>query len=237
MKTLKFVFGFIFLAIAIISCSKDESTSKNSGVVALNAKATYNAAARLNARANSIAISSFIVNLKEIEFEFNDDNENNDDDLTSDFGFDDDLKLNGPFQLNLLNAPATLTIAELPNGVYEEIEFKLDKNDIASNLMFNKSIEIKGTINGTPFVYWDDEDESFEVDFDDSNNNITVANNTLNLSLEFNLNEVVSAVNLASATDGNGNGIIEIGPNNIDGNGSLADQIDDKLEEFADLND
>lgn len=236
MKNLKKIAVFLFLAISILACNKEEETPNAKGVVALNAKATYNASAKMHSKNSStVTVTSFIVNLKEIEFEFDDNNDNNDDDAATDFGFDDDFKLNGPFEVNLLSNPASIATAELPNGVYEEIEFKLDKNDVSTSPMFNKSIEIKGTINGTPFVYWDNEDESFEVDFEDANNNIAIANNTLNISLNFDLNEVFANVNLASAIDGNGDGVIEIGPNNIDGNGSLADTIDDKIELFTNL--
>ncbi len=236
MKNLKKLFGALFLAVSITACTKDEEVvSEKKGLVLLNAKATFNKAGRFQEKANSISVTSFLVNLKEIEFEFDDNNDDNDDDATSDFGFDDDVKLIGPFELNLLNNPVSITTAELPKGVYEEIEFKLDKNENSSSPMFNKSIEIKGTINGKPFVYWDNEDEEFEVDYEDKNVNISIENNNLNLNLNFDLNKVFSNTNLTSAKDGDGDGVIEIGPNDQDGNSNIADDIDDKLEEFADL--
>lgn len=236
MKNLKKIFVLFFLVISFVACNKEEQTSANNGVLALNAKATYNNAARLQSKSSStFNITSIFVNLKEIEFEFDDDNQNNDDDASSDFGFDDDLKLNGPFELNLLNSTETIAIANLPNGVYEEIEFKLDKNDNPASALFNKSIEIKGTINNIPFVYWHNQDENFEVDFEDKNTNISIANNAINVSLNFDVNDLLKNVSLTSATDGNGNGTIEIGPNDTDGNNSLANSIKDKIKDFINL--
>jgi hypothetical protein len=236
MKTIKFLLTICPLLMALVSCNKDENNAAD-GNAKISAKVLYSSTGKSSGRlSNTVVLNSFKINLKEIEFEF--DGENDDD--SNDDGFydgDEDFKLNGPFELNLLNAPATITLVDLPNGRYEEVEFKMDKNENASSPMFNKSVEIKGTINGTPFVYWDDEDEEFEVDYDDQSKDITVSNNSVDVVFEFDLNSLLASIDFSSAKDGDGDGVIEIGPNDQDGNSSLADQIDDKLEEFTDLDD
>jgi hypothetical protein len=103
--------------------------------------------------------------------------------------------------------------------------------------MFNKSIEITGTINGTPFVFWHTIDEDFEIDYEDTNQNLVINNNSFDLVFNFDLNQVLSSVDLSTAVDGDGDGLIEIGPNDTDGNRALANQIANSIEDSCDLDD
>lgn len=235
MKNVFKLVSVLIITLAFASCSNDESSnSATEGKAVLKAKTTFTSGAKISSRAGTIVLNSFKVNLKEIEFELDDDNQSDDDGF---FDGDDDIKLNGPFELSLLNSPAAITLVDIPNGKYEEVEFKMDKNENSSSPMYNKSIEIKGTINGVPFVYWDDEDEEFEVDYEETNKDITVTGNTIEIVFDFDLNSVLSSVDLSQAKDGDGDGVIEIGPSDDDGNSSIADMLDDKLEEFTELDD
>ena len=225
MKNTQKLLGLFLAAISFTACSKDDTN----GNVSLNAKTTFTNSRMPEGTASGVALTSFMVNIKEIEFEFDDDQ---DDNLNQqDFNFDDDVKLVGPWTLDLLNSTRNIVNFDLPNGVYEEIEFKLDKNEIVGSPMFNKSIEVKGTISGTPFVYWDNEDEDIEVDYSDISKNVIINNNSLNLSLNFNLRTVFVQTLLSLALDRDGDGVIEIGPNDQDGNSNIAEQLDDRLED------
>ena len=225
MKNTQKLLGLFLAAISFTACSKDDTN----GNVSLNAKTTFTNARMPEGTASGVTLTSFMVNIKEIEFEFDDDQ---DDNLNQqDFNFDDDVKLVGPWTLDLLNSTRSIVNFDLPNGVYEEIEFKLDKNEIVGSPMFNKSIEVKGTISGKPFIYWDNEDEDIEVDYSDISKNVIINNNSLNLSLNFNLRTVFVQALLSLALDRDGDGVIEIGPNDQDGNSNIAEQLDDRLED------
>ncbi|MFN4027752.1 MULTISPECIES: hypothetical protein [Flavobacterium] len=245
MKNMKtFVALFALLAV-MASCSNDSGSADSS--MKIMARGVYNpTAANRNANGvtlnSNVVLSSFKINLKEIEFEFAEgyDDDNGDDDSYDDDGFyngDDEFELNGPFELDLLNQNAVVTTVTIPNGTYEEVEFKLHRNTNSSSPMFNKSIEITGTINGTPFVFWHNVDEDFEIDYEDANQNLVVSNNSYDIVFNFDLNQVLSTVDLSGAVDGDGDGTIEIGPNDTDGNQALANLIANSIEDSCDLDD
>lgn len=245
MKNMKtFVALFALLAV-MASCSNDSGSADSS--MKIMARGVYNpTAANRNANGvtlnSNVVLSTFKINLKEIEFEFAEgyDDDNGDDDSYDDDGFyngDDEFELNGPFELDLLNQNAVVTTVTIPNGTYEEVEFKLHRNTNSSSPMFNKSIEITGTINGTPFVFWHNVDEDFEIDYEDANQNLVVSNNSYDIVFNFDLNQVLSTVDLSGAVDGDGDGTIEIGPNDTDGNQALANLIANSIEDSCDLDD
>ncbi|MDP3352879.1 MAG: hypothetical protein Q8S44_03975 [Flavobacteriaceae bacterium] len=236
LKKISLVLVVSTLMIFISSCSKDDST----GGVSLKAKAINNnptSKVMFNAKssANIITISSFKININEIEFEVEDQDEQNED-LYSDF------ELKGPFELDLSNGnfSVDITTVELPNNVYSEIEFDLHKSTNTSSELYGKSIQIKGTLNGTPFVFWHDVEDEIEVDFPNSSTNISVAENQLTVVITFDLTTIfgsTSTIDFSSALDRNGNGVIEINPSNADGNAAIAHQIKNLLKENSNLDD
>lgn len=249
MKSIKKICGVV-LGLLAVGCSSSDDDTNSGENLSLKAKAIYtNAANRLlsgEALNDGVAITSFKVNIKEIEFEFaeidDDDDDDNDDDnfIGDDDGFyngDDEFELNGPFELDLLNQTSVITTVSVPNGVYEEVEFELDRNDNPASSMFGKSIEFKGTINGVPFVFWHSIEEDYEIDFEDTNQNLVVTNNNYEVVINFDLNQVLSLVNISNANDGNGDGVIEISPSDPDGNQSLANQIKNAIKNSCELDD
>ena len=106
---------------------------------------------------------------------------------------------------------------ETPNGLYDEITFKLHKNN--SEAANNKSFFMAGELDGKPVQIWlENEDilratsrstEGYEVETNSS------------FLLTFQVDQIFANVNFDSATDFDKNGIIEIGPNNADSNGSI----------------
>jgi hypothetical protein len=233
-----------------VSCNKDNNSDlEGNGNISLAAKASYTGLSNKGTRAKTsnaeVVLSSFLVNIKEIEFEIDDefenednsDSDNNDQDYDDNGYYDheDEFELKGPFELDLLNGPLTFVDVRIPNGTYEEIEFKFDINKNEASPLFNKTILLTGTINTVPFEFWYAFEEEIEIDFEDTLSDIIIENSTNNVTINFNLDMVLSIIDLSNAQDGNEDGLIEIHPNDEDGNRDLADLLKNKIKEYADL--
>jgi len=151
------------------------------------------------------------------------------------YGDEEEIELRGPFEIDLLSGQTTITSLNLPNGSYEEVEFKMNRNRDTSSTMYNKSIQIQGTIDGVPFLFWHNVEEKFEIDYHDLGQSLVIADNTATIVFDFNLDAILASVDLSVAVDGNGDGVIEISPNDPDGNQNLAHLIKNKIKEFTDL--
>src|SRR5690625_2103436 len=130
MKKLKLGVMALSLAFVFTACSSDDDTStiaENHVSLKLSASATYgNSRNRTTNNVNeNISLSSFLVNFEEIELEFADE-----DDFGNSYGSDDDIELKGPFEFDLLSGENFYLVdIEIPNGIYEEIEFEFDKSE------------------------------------------------------------------------------------------------------------
>lgn len=256
MKNLKVIIATFILSILIVSCSSDSGSGQNT--MKIVAKATYTNTAGKTGNGvvvnSEVVLTSFKINIKEIEFKLaesgsgDDGEDNNSGDNHHDHGNgdgnhdgmyngEDEIGLNGPWELDLLNQSAPVTTVTIANGTYEEVEFKLSKSLQATSPLFNKTVEIKGTINGTPFVFWHNFETKFEVDYHDAAQNLVVSNSSFDLVLNIDLNQVMSQVDLSSAVDGNGNGVIEIGPDDTDGNNALATQLNTHIGQACEMED
>ena len=245
MKSPKILFKSIlllFAGILITSCSNDDSIS---GGLEISAKATMPNATNKNSSAketnNHVVISDFLLNIKEFELEIDDDEQDDHNELWDDNGFydsDDDIELQGPFELDLMSGQISFLFIDVPNAVFEEIEFEFDKSTNGTSELFEKSVLIKGTIDGIPFVFWHDFNDEIEVDFEEPQFDISIQNNANSIVINFDLSLLfhsVSGIDLSQATDGNSDGVIEISPNDTDGNNALAHQIKDKFKTLIDL--
>lgn len=241
MKSKKNLFKLmlLFAVILIVSCSKDDS---NSGVLSVSAKATtVNKSFNVKNINAQVIISDFLLNIKEFELEMDDNEQGDDNEQWDDDGyydFNDDLELQGPFELDLMSGQVTFFSVDVPNGTFEEIEFKFDESTDATSDLFGKSILIKGTVDSTPFIFWHDFDDEIEVDFEDPQFDIVVQNSSNSVIIDFDLSLLFNGVNsidLSQATDDNGDGTIEISPSDNDGNNELAHQIKDKIKTLIDL--
>jgi hypothetical protein len=246
MKSLKILIGIMGLFFLMSSCSSDTSSSPSNATLQISAKATYvNPAGR--STTDAIVLSSFKVNIRKIEFKVADaegmhhehnGHDNGQVDGDNDEGFfngDDTTALNGPWELDLLNQTAPVTTVTIPNGTYEEVEFKLSPSLVSTSPIYNKTVEIKGTINGVPFVFWHHFDEAFSIDYHDATQNLVVTNGSYDLVFNFDLYQILSSVNLSSAVDGNSNGLIEIGPDDTDGNNALATQLNQHMHDGCEM--
>ncbi|WP_081604626.1 DUF4382 domain-containing protein [Nafulsella turpanensis] len=243
MKT-KSLFMAGALALGLAACG-DDAENPNSAVTII-AKASVNSSTSSNTggrMASGVALDEFKINIREIEFEFEEPELESDAEEEAWENVYEDVKLRGPFEVNLLSESGAaldqlLTSTSIPNGDFEEIEFKLHKGEDTGSDMYGKSVSASGAINGTPFIFWHDTDEEFEIDFEDVNRNIELRGQSLNVILNFNLAllfDSVNGIDISGATDGNGDGIIEISPNDPDGNQELADILKDAIEDATDL--
>ena len=226
-KTMKLSAVALSLAVAFTACSSDDNTTAaDRGTLKIAAKANYSNA--LNRAGDHVNLTEFLINFKEIELELQD----------GFYGSDDDIELKGPFEIDLLSGSLLpLVNVDIPNGIYEEIEFEFDKSDRPKSELFGKSMKMTGEINGTPFIFWHDFEDEIEVDFEDSGRNLVIDNNTTEVVINFNLNAVLSMVDFSKATDNDGDGVIMISPTDLDGNNALAKMIKQAIKAQIELMD
>jgi hypothetical protein len=164
------------------------------------------------------------------------DSSNDDDNDSSDD--DNDYKIFGPFELQVAGEPTVITNIDIPVAEYEEVEFEMETSSDSSSPLFQKSMLMTGTLNGTPFEFYHIFSEDFEVDYEDAGQNLVITNDNNNeVTFQFDLISVINAVNFDAATDGNGDGIIEISPVDPDGNSVLANQIKNAIKQYVELMD
>jgi outer membrane murein-binding lipoprotein Lpp len=239
-SALQFMAAIMVGSALLVGCNKDEPTV---GTVALKIDAASSTGNTINGRvAATSVITDIKINIREIEFEF--DKEDAHFKADSSYDFNKDVKLKGPFLLDVLEQNAfieqLITTVNVPNAKYEQVEFKLHKST-AAGVMNGKSILITGTIDGKPFIFWHDTDEEFEIDFADANTDLLINANTaqmvINLQLDRLFSTLKGGISLALAKDGDGDGTIEINPGSVDndGNKDLAHAIKNLLEHATDL--
>ncbi|NEV93812.1 hypothetical protein G3567_06580 [Psychroflexus sp. YR1-1] len=162
-----------------------------------------------------------------------DDDENTNDDR---YDSEDEFELEGPFELNLNSEVTTVVEVEIPVGEYDELEFEMDRSENPMSDLYQKSILIRGTISGTAFEFFHTFSEEFEVDYEDAGQNLVITEENNNTVIfEFDLVSALNSVDLSVATDANGNGTIEISPEDNDGNNELANRIKEAIKDYTDL--
>src|SRR5690606_6660397 len=142
------------------------------------------------------------------------------------YASDDDIALKGPFKTDLVSGNSIQSLdIELPNGVKEEIYFEFDTSENQTTDVFGRGLLWTGEINGQSFVFWHDFEDEIEIDYEDSDQNLIINNDTKEVVINFDINAVLSMVDLSTATDGDGDGVITISPEDMDGNNDLAEAL------------
>lgn len=233
--------SILALLVLVISSCTNDSTSE--GNVTLKASAVSSTGkTSLTARtaaASTVVITDFKINIGNIKFETDMEDMMHDKDPLH-----EDIKLMGPFLLDLLDPNKTLTqiitSVAIPNAQYEEIEFKFQKSLVAGE-MFGKTYLIKGTINDKPFIVWSDEDAELEMDFEDHNKDFTVSGNDMSLNIKIQLDalmlKLTTMANQGLLLDTDGDGVIEISTGFDDGHSLLGEECRDLLENETHLDD
>ncbi|HNP33526.1 MAG TPA: hypothetical protein PKN96_09560 [Flavobacterium sp.] len=252
MKKLKVFLGITALLVVLVSCSSDNASQN---VMKISAQATYTPSSGKSGgsatQSTGVVLTSFKINVREIEFKLAD-SESGDDDGNGDdhhhggngddnhdgvYNGEDESELSGPWELDLLNQTEPITTVTIANGTYEEVELKLSKSLVTTSPIYNKTMEVRGTINGTPFVFWHDFDQQIKIDYHDPANNLVVSNSSFDLVFNIDLDQVLSEVNLNAAVDGDGDGLIEIGPDDTDGNNALAATLNEHIGHHCEMED
>lgn len=226
------------LAIMASSCSDNPSTDGNVTLKA-SAVSTTNMTSATARIASSVVITDFKINIANIKFETDVEDDRYDTD-----SIHDDVKLAGPFLLDILDPNKTLTqiitSVSVPNAKYEEIEFKFEKS-IQPGEMEGKTFLIKGTIDGKDFMAWSGKDAELEMDFADPTKDFVVNSNDMTLNIKIQLDALIAKLSsLASQNlllDTDGDGVIEISTDNDDGHHDFGEQIKSLVEQEADLDD
>ena len=226
------------LAIMASSCSDNASTDGNVTLKA-SAVSTTNMTSATARMASTVVITDFKINIGNIKLETDVEDDRYDTD-----SLHDDVKLAGPFLLDILDPSKTLsqiiTTVNVPNAQYEEIKFKFEKS-IQPGEMEGKTFLIKGTIDGKNFVVWSGKDAELEMDFADPTKDFTVNSNDVTLNNKIQLDALIAKLtSLASQNlllDTDGDGVIEISTDNDDGHHDFGEQIKSLLEQETDLDD
>lgn len=229
-----------------LSCSND-GTDPNAGKLSISANSTFTnltKSSRNRVAAGNTVIEDFKLNISKFELEVDieddnyhgDQNEHWDDDGFYDY--EDEIELMGPYELDLMSGQIGFLNVDVPNGVYDELKFKFDVSTDPLSDLFGKSVFIQGTIDGTPFIFWQDFDDEVEVDFEDPQFDISVSQGAQGIVINFDLGQILDSVNgvdLTLANDGNQDGTIEISPEDPDGNNNLAEALRHKIKEYINL--
>jgi len=230
---------FALLALVISSCTNDATSEGNVTLKASAVSTTGKTSLTARTAASTVVLTDFRINIGNIEFETD-----MEDAMYNMDPMYEDVELNGPFLLDLLDPNLTLnpfiTSVNVPNARYEEIEFAFEKSTLAGE-MNGKTYLIKGTINGKPFIIWSDEDAELELDFEDQSRDFTINSNDISLNIKIQLdallNKLTTLANQGLLLDTDGDGVIEISTGNDDSHNDIGDFIKDLLEQETDLDD
>ncbi|MBC31835.1 MAG: hypothetical protein CMH48_13455 [Muricauda sp.] len=230
-----FLFAML-ISLFIVGCSNDDGDDGRIRlkVSATNSNGTSAKTASFTGKNNeNVIFTDFRISIRDVVFK-------NDDDPNSNLDTDE-IQFRGPYQIDLLDGgdALTQTIGDVvvPDGIYKELRFKFHKDEDlpATDKLFDKSIYIEGTIDGQPFVFWHDTSENLDVG---RSTGVEVVGGMVNFTVEFDMSQFLGSlkqIDLTQATDGNENGIIEIFPNDEDGNQEIAKDLKDNIKETADL--
>ncbi|MDO8316256.1 MAG: hypothetical protein Q7T12_01905 [Flavobacterium sp.] len=226
------------LAIMASSCSDNPSTDGNVTLKA-SAVSSTNMTSATTRIASTVVITDFKINIGNIKLETD-----MEDDRYEKDALHEDVKLTGPFLLDILDPNKTLsqiiTTVNVPNAKYEEIKFKFEKS-IQPGEMEGKTFLIKGTINGKNFIVWSGKDAELEMDFADPTKDFTVNSNDVTLNIKIQLDALIAKLtSLASQNlllDTDGDGVIEISTDNDDEHHDFGEQLKSLLEQETDLDD
>lgn len=226
-------------AMIILSCTQDNGTNENVTLKASAVISTTNLTSRTAVTDPVVVLTDFKVNIGSIKFETDEDDERYNEDPSH-----EDVKLNGPFLLDLLDPNTSLTQVitslNVPDAQYEEVKFKFTPS-LVEGEMLGKSFLIKGTVDGKNFIISSSRESQVEVDFEDATKDFTVNANDLTLNFKMHLDGIIARIKTLAGqgllTDTDGDGIIEITTNFDDNHHDIGEGIRDLLEHETHLDD
>lgn len=233
------LFPVLALAVILTACLESSPVSTTVSVKASSYSSTGKTSASGRVETSSVAITDFKVNISNIKFELDED-----DDRYDKSPIYEDTKLTGPFLLDLLNPDQTLdqliASVDLPSGTYEKMEVKFD-NSTDSGELNGKTFALKGTIDGKEFILWSDEDAELEVDFENTDDDIAAGGGEIIVNIKIQIDALLARI-VQLAKDGalkdvDGDGLIEITTKGDDNSSSIAKEFKKLLEDDCHLDD
>jgi len=241
--------GVGFVLIMLNACTKENTTpgitkvtliAKSSEAVSTLKSATVSPAS------DTLIISDFLVHAREFEFEREDEHMENMENMEHmEDSLSSELKFEGSYLFDLVNngtlGEQIVGNFELPNDRYNKIEVKIFPypDDGEDTLMRGKTVFITGSYNNQLFEFWSDLMDELEVEFPDSSA-IELTGNDIALYIDFHIDmirEGMFSAGFPEVVDGNGNGVIEINPENPDGNQELYLAIKHLIKNSVDMDD
>lgn len=124
---------------------------------------------------------------------------------------------------------------ETPNGNYTEVMFNLYKNTNAgsNSEMQDKCLLIMGEAEGKPVKVWMEAEKQLRAAAESSQGHEIDGNSEL--TIVFDMEQMFSGVDMSTALDANGDGTIEIGPGDADGNTAIYSQVESNIESSVKL--
>jgi hypothetical protein len=234
MKSLKKL-CLLSTALVMLSCTNDSNEGKiQLKLSAVNNTGNTGKSIMPTGKGNeNVIFTDFRISIRDVVFK-------NDDDPNSNLDTDE-IQFRGPHQVDLLNGSDALTqtigTAFVPDGLYKELRLKFHKDEDlpVTDELFDKSIFIEGTIDGTPFIFWHDTSENLDLG---RSTGVQVIDGTVNFTVTFDISQFLNSFNeidLSLATDNNQDGVIEIYPNDEDGNQDIADKLKENIKATADI--
>jgi hypothetical protein len=235
MKNLKFFNLLLLLCLTFFGCSKDDNTEGGIKLTlsAVNSESLTKNASFVNENNATVVFTDFRISIRDVIFK-------NDDDINSSLDTDE-VQFRGPYQIDLLDNTSGLTQtignAIVPDGHYKEMRFKFHKDEDlpANDNLYDRSIYMAGTIDDIPFIFWHDTSENFDLG---RNTGVLVKDGIVNFTVQFDISQFLSSlhqIDFSLATDNNNDGLIEIYPNDVDGNQSIAADLKENIKMAADL--
>jgi hypothetical protein len=227
-KHMKKISYLLFAAFFIFSsCSKDEE----SGSVTLSLTGVNQTLkSAQNTLVADVKITDFKLSFRDVEFKLDES------DLNS-----TEVQFRGPYDVDLMSETdalsQTIGTIDIPDGTYKVLRFKLhkDMDRLETDPLYDRSLYMKGTIDGTPFEFWHDTSENFDFEY---TGGIVVAGNNVEINVQFVIDQFLDSlhtIDLSQAVDEDEDGLIKINPDNEDGNGDIAYKLKDNIKEAADL--
>lgn len=117
-----------------------------------------------------------------------------------------------------------------PNGLYQEVAFHLENT---SSPITSHSLKLEGVFEGKKVKIWTGNEEWLKAKA--INASAYSIYSRSELTLVFEIEKLFETLDMPSAKDGNNDGIIEVGPNNVDGNQALFLAFDQNLQKALQL--
>jgi hypothetical protein len=219
---------FLISALVVLSACSEEDESGN--VTLRVTGVNQDLKSIKNGHLSEVKITDFRLSFRDVEFK------------ADESEFDSaEVQFRGPFDVDLMSdteaLSQTIGTVDIHDGNYNVLRFKLHKDTerMESDPLYDRSLFMAGTIDGTPFEFWHDTSENFDFEYDGG---IDVVSNNVDINVQFNIDQFLNSlhtIDLSQALDEDEDGLIEINPDDDDSNGGVADHLKENIKEAADL--